>query len=73
MGVGKLLVEHCLTFAKSAGYAKMILWTNDILEAARHIYVEAGFKLIEESRHHSFGRDLVGQFWTKDLFSEEPQ
>lgn len=67
MGIGKRLVSECLTFAKSAGYAKMILWTNDILTAARAIYSAAGFKLVEESRHHSFGRDLVGQIWAKDL------
>jgi DNA-binding MarR family transcriptional regulator/GNAT superfamily N-acetyltransferase len=67
LGIGRLLVEHCLAFAKSAGYAKMILWTNDVLAAARRIYVGAGFELVEESPHRSFGHDLVGQIWAKDL------
>jgi DNA-binding MarR family transcriptional regulator/GNAT superfamily N-acetyltransferase len=67
LGIGRLLVEHCLAFAKSAGYAKMMLWTNDVLSAARRIYIDAGFKLLEESPHHSFGRDLIGQIWAKDL------
>jgi GNAT superfamily N-acetyltransferase len=67
LGIGRLLVEHCLAFAKSAGYAKMILWTNDVLAAARRIYVGAGFDLVEESPHRSFGHDLVGQIWAKDL------
>jgi DNA-binding MarR family transcriptional regulator/GNAT superfamily N-acetyltransferase len=67
LGLGRRLVDRCLTFAKSAGYAKMILWTNDVLVAARRIYVAAGFDLIEESRHHSFGHDLVGQIWAKEL------
>jgi DNA-binding MarR family transcriptional regulator/GNAT superfamily N-acetyltransferase len=67
LGLGRRLVDACIAFAKSAGYAKMTLWTNDVLAAARRIYVAAGFRLIEESRHHSFGHDLVGQIWTKDL------
>ena len=67
LGIGRVLVEHCLAFAKSAGYAKIILWTNDVLAAARRIYVAAGFKLVEESPHRSFGHDLIGQIWSKDL------
>jgi GNAT superfamily N-acetyltransferase len=67
LGLGRRLVEECVGFAKSAGYAKMVLWTNDVLVAARRIYVAAGFELLEESRHHSFGRDLVGQIWARAL------
>jgi DNA-binding MarR family transcriptional regulator/GNAT superfamily N-acetyltransferase len=67
LGLGRRLVEECLAFAKSAGYAKMILWTNDVLAAARRVYLAAGFSLIEESRHRSFGHDLVGQVWARDI------
>lgn len=66
-GVGRRLVEECLAFARTAGYRRMLLWTNDVLAAARHIYERCGFILAEENRHHSFGHDLVGQVWTKDL------
>jgi hypothetical protein len=45
----------------------MVLWTNDILHAARHIYQATGFTLTSEDRHHSFGQDLVGQVWARDL------
>ncbi|BAB53812.1 bifunctional helix-turn-helix transcriptional regulator/GNAT family N-acetyltransferase [Mesorhizobium japonicum] len=67
LGIGKRLVEECIGFARAKGYKTLTLWTNDILTAARHIYQAAGFKLIDEERHHSFGKDLVGQTWDLDL------
>jgi DNA-binding MarR family transcriptional regulator/GNAT superfamily N-acetyltransferase len=67
LGIGKRLVAECVAFARSAGYPKMMLWTNDVLVAARHIYEAAGFALAKEEAHHSFGHDLVGQIWTLDL------
>jgi GNAT superfamily N-acetyltransferase len=67
LGLGKRLVEECVAQARAFGYKKLTLWTNDILSAARRIYVAQGFKLAKEERHHSFGKDLVGQFWELDL------
>lgn len=67
LGLGKLLVDECIRFSRDAGYKKLSLWTNDILDAARAIYIRAGFKLVAEERHRMFGPELNGQTWVLDL------
>lgn len=66
-GIGRHLVHECTLFARSAGYRKIILWTNKGLDAARHLYEQEGYKLKKEEPHHSFGKDLIGQFWEREL------
>jgi len=67
LGIGAALVEECLTFARAAGYERIMLWTNDVLTAARRIYQRTGFTLDKEEKHHSFGHDLTGQNWSRPL------
>jgi N-acetylglutamate synthase-like GNAT family acetyltransferase len=67
MGIGKRLVNECVRFARQTGYKKITLLTSSMLYAARHIYQEAGFRLVEEEPHHSFGHDWVGQNWELKL------
>jgi DNA-binding MarR family transcriptional regulator/predicted GNAT family acetyltransferase len=66
-GVGRRLVEHCVRFARDAGYRKIALWTQSVLTDARTIYERAGFVRVEEKRHRSFGVDLVGETWELEL------
>ncbi len=66
-GLGARLLAECLAFARRSGYTEIVLWTNDVLTAARHIYQRAGFELVDSDRHHSFGHDLVGQNWRLPL------
>lgn len=67
LGLGHRLVDECIGFAKAKGYRTLTLWTNDVLVAARRIYVSKGFRLVKEEAHRSFGKDLVGQNWDLDL------
>lgn len=70
LGIGERLVSTCVDFARKAGYDDMVLWTNDVLTAARKIYERQGFVLTAERSHHSFGVDLVGQDWHLGLRRE---
>ena len=72
-GLGRRLVDTCVDFARDTGYSGVRLWTNDVLAAARSIYLHAGFRLVGEERHHSFGVDLVGQDYVLDLRARAAQ
>ncbi|MGW6744010.1 bifunctional helix-turn-helix transcriptional regulator/GNAT family N-acetyltransferase [Streptomyces sp. NPDC055025] len=69
-GLGERLVGTVVEFAREAGYRELTLWTNDILAAARTLYQRAGFTLVAEKPHHSYGADLVGQDWRLPLREE---
>jgi DNA-binding MarR family transcriptional regulator/GNAT superfamily N-acetyltransferase len=69
MGLGSRLVDECIRFARQSGYGKVSLWTNDVLAAARKVYVKAGFTLVQREPHRRFGHDLVGETWELNLGS----
>ncbi|MEU8978502.1 bifunctional helix-turn-helix transcriptional regulator/GNAT family N-acetyltransferase [Streptomyces sp. NPDC058246] len=65
--IGDRLAGAVIDFARGVGYRELVLWTNDVLTAARRIYQRHGFVLVSEKPHRSFGADLVGQDWRLDL------
>ncbi|MHA2097746.1 MAG: bifunctional helix-turn-helix transcriptional regulator/GNAT family N-acetyltransferase [Candidatus Kariarchaeaceae archaeon] len=67
LGLGTRLVEECIRFSRRVGYKKLKLWTNDVLVDARNIYEKKGFQLVEKNEHHSFGHDLIGEYWQLEL------
>jgi DNA-binding MarR family transcriptional regulator/GNAT superfamily N-acetyltransferase len=67
LGIGARLVEEAVRFSRDAGYRKVTLWTHSVLTAARHIYEQAGFKLVDTNKHNEFGQELVGETWDLDL------
>ncbi len=67
LGIGRRLTDECIAFAKAKGYKTMTLWTNAVLISARKIYQAAGFHLVKEEKHRSFGKNLVGQNWDLKL------
>jgi DNA-binding MarR family transcriptional regulator/ribosomal protein S18 acetylase RimI-like enzyme len=66
-GLGQRLVAECVSFARACGYRRMTLWTQSNLVAARKIYQDAGFKLTATEPHRSFGQNLTGETWERDL------
>jgi DNA-binding MarR family transcriptional regulator/GNAT superfamily N-acetyltransferase len=67
LGLGTRLVDECICFARRAGYKKITLWTHRVLAAARHIYQEAGFKLVRSERHRNWGPPVVSEHWDLEL------
>ena len=67
LGLGGRLTDECIAFARAKGYAKLVLWTNTNLLAARAIYAKRGFKLIASEPYHGYGHDLVSEHWELDL------
>lgn len=47
MGLGGLLIEKCLAFAKAAGYEQVYLETMPELKKALHVYERFGFQYLD--------------------------
>jgi len=66
-GLGRRLVDECTQFARESGYRKVVLWTNRVLSAARHIYETAGYRFVKEERHDELGTDPIFEVWELKL------
>jgi DNA-binding MarR family transcriptional regulator/N-acetylglutamate synthase-like GNAT family acetyltransferase len=62
-GIGRLLTEECVRFARACGYRRITLWTHSVLKAARHVYQRAGFRLTTSEKRRSWGKDVVSEHW----------
>jgi DNA-binding MarR family transcriptional regulator/GNAT superfamily N-acetyltransferase len=67
LGLGRELTDECIKFARAAGYKKITLWTHRNLDAARHIYAKAGFKLTRSEKHKSWGKPVISEHWDLEL------
>jgi len=67
IGLGQRLVDECVRFAREAGYKRVTLWTHSVLLAARRAYEKAGFTLTSSEKKHSWGEDVVAEYWDLNL------
>lgn len=62
-GLGRRLLDRCMSFAREAGYARMQLWTHESHRAACALYARNGWVMTDSRPVRSFGVDLVEQSW----------
>jgi GNAT superfamily N-acetyltransferase len=67
LGLGQSLVATAEEFARTAGYARMTLWTQSCLTAARAIYAARGWRHVASEPGEAFGVTLVSETWERDL------
>ncbi len=71
-GLGRLLTQTAIQFARDHGYRRMVLWTMSMLEGARAIYASEGFHLIGSVPGIAFGRAITDETWERDLVGRAP-
>jgi GNAT superfamily N-acetyltransferase/DNA-binding MarR family transcriptional regulator len=63
LGLGQRLHDTCLTFARQAGYRRMVLWTHESHVAACALYARNGWQLVRSVPSTAYGQDVVDQDW----------
>lgn len=61
--LGRRLVDECIAFSREKGYREIVLWTHEVLTAARGIYAATGFELEKTWVHDDFGKPEVSETW----------
>lgn len=62
-GIGTGLMDHCVAFARAAGYGRVTLWTQGQLSAAIRHYEKAGFVQTASDNTPAFGQNYDNQTW----------
>ncbi len=62
-GLGRRLLAEAVDFARQTGQQGIYLTTVDGLQAARHLYEQAGFVCVEANSGISWGRVIEEQRW----------
>jgi ribosomal protein S18 acetylase RimI-like enzyme len=57
-GIGKKLLTEALRFSKRRKFKTVFLWTTSELDAARHLYLNTGFRKTKESSHMIWGKTV---------------
>ena len=62
-GAGRELLDTAINFCKIKGYKMIYLWTFEGLNAARHLYEDAGFRLIKQQSGLQWGTEVNEQYF----------
>ena len=60
-GAGTALLGAAMDFCRSRRFERVTLWTFEGLDAARHLYVKAGFRLVEQRSGMQWGSTVNEQ------------
>ncbi|KAH8646882.1 acyl-CoA N-acyltransferase [Xylariales sp. PMI_506] len=68
LGVGRALVQRSLDFARTVGYAHVVLSTQSNLRPAHQLYESFGFRMTQQKTEpNEFSLDTFEQFWEMSL------
>ncbi|CAI1671316.1 ribosomal-protein-alanine acetyltransferase [Serratia ficaria] len=68
-GIGRQLLGKAVEFCDQRRFDEIHLWTFKGLDAARHLYESAGFKLADEQPGTAWGRQMVEQLFVRRRLS----
>lgn len=60
LGLGRALIEQCTRFARETGYARIRLWTQNVLVSARRLYAKEGYWLVSSEDYGVLVRGILG-------------
>jgi GNAT superfamily N-acetyltransferase len=67
LGLGRELMDRAMAFCEAESFERVYLWTYEGLDAARHLYEENGFTLVEEDTRHDWGPEITYQKFELNL------